>query len=87
MNQELADKLASLVAAGNGLRECIKAAGLPVRETLIELRDGYRQQFRDAKRVQMETRLRSPQRDALALEILRAPIEVAPVAEEPSRGR
>jgi hypothetical protein len=87
MNQAIADELASLVAAGNGLRECIAAAGLPVRETLTELRDGHRQQFRDAKRVQVEARLRVPQIDARALEILRSPIEVAPVAEEPRSGR
>jgi hypothetical protein len=87
MNQELADKLASLVAAGKGLRDCIKAAGLPVRETLTELRDGHRQQFRDAKRVQVEALLKVPQREAKALEILRAPIEVAPVAEESRSGR
>jgi hypothetical protein len=87
MNQELADELASLVAAGKGLRECIKAAGLPLRETLTGLRDGHRQQFRDAKRAQIEARLRVPQREAKALEILRTPIETEPVAEEPRSGR
>ena len=87
MNQDIADELASLVAAGKGLRDCIKAAGLPMRETLTELRDGFRQQFRDAKRVQVETRLMSPQRDALALEILRTPIEDVSISEETPRGR
>jgi hypothetical protein len=82
MNQAIADELALLVAAGKGLRECIAAAGLTVRETLIELRDSHRQQFRDAKRAQIEAQLRMPQRDALALEILRAP-----VAEGSPRGR
>ena len=87
MNQDIADELSSLVAAGKGLRDCIKAAGLPMRETLVELRDGFRQQFRDAKRVQVETRLMSPQRDALALEILRTPIEDVSISEETPRGR
>jgi hypothetical protein len=54
---------------------------------LTELRDGHRQQFRDAKRVQVEALLKVPQREAKALEILRAPIEVAPVAEESRSGR
>jgi hypothetical protein len=82
MNQDIPEVLASLVAAGKSLRACIAEAGLPVRETLIELRDKHREKFREAKRVQISARLLLPQRDAKALKILRTDD-----AEEPIRGR
>lgn len=73
MEAALAKELADKVREGAPLRDSIAAAGLPVKQTLLDLRRNHREQFRQAKRDQVAERTRRAERVAEALEVLRAP--------------
>lgn len=49
MRQDQVDALVEEVRDGIGLRQAIRAAGLPVKYTLKTLRDEHLQTFKDAK--------------------------------------
>lgn len=82
MTPELVAELEQMVREGDGLRQAITKAGLPLKATMLELRRNHRQQFRDAKVEQVAVRRRIVERDAKALQILREPVK-----EETPRGR
>lgn len=88
MDAALVAELQQKVREGEGLRDAVERAGLPVRETMLELRRNHRESFRQAKREQVEARRDVPEMEARALEILRAsdPEPETPIIKERSRG-
>lgn len=86
MDAALVAELQAKVRSGEGLRDAIERAGLPVRETLLELQRNHREGFRQAKREQVAAREGRAEMIEDALEILRAP-EPTVEAKEPVRAR
>jgi len=72
-----------------GLKASIEESGLPVKATLLWLRDNERERFRAAKAEQVAVRRRMAEREAKALEILTAPDAPEPSDSAPEvvRGR